>query len=245
MSYKDMDGQLDFLGLISEYTDDQGAHVKVRNPGVKRSKPIPPPSPEQLELDFSVKDADEEFEQIKKAEDEAKAKAEAKVKAEAEAKAKAKAEAEAKAKAEAEAKAKAEAEAKAKAEAEAKAKAEAEAKAKAEAEAKAKAEAEAKAKAEAEAKTKEAAKPKPIPKAQQSSDGSGIMNFKQCVKCWCSDCKHNALGKAVPRDICGVSMPCPACQGCIDEDTPTICEIGNAREGCMTRALEEGLVVSE
>ena len=187
MSYKDMDGQLDFLGLISEYTDDQGAHVKVRNPGVKRSKPIPPPSPEQLELDFSVKDADEEFEQIKKAEDEAKAKAEAKVKAEAEAKAK----------------------------------------------------------AEAEAKTKEAAKPKPIPKAQQSSDGSGIMNFKQCVKCWCSDCKHNALGKAVPRDICGVSMPCPACQGCIDEDTPTICEIGNAREGCMTRALEEGLVVSE
>ena len=165
MSYKDMDGQLDFLGLISEYTDDQGAHVKVRNPGVKRSKPIPPPSPEQLELDFSVKDADDEFEKIKKA--------------------------------------------------------------------------------EAEAKTKEAAKPKPIPKAQQSSDGSGIMNFKQCVKCWCSDCKHNALGKAVPRDICGVSMPCPACQGCIDEDTPTICEIGNAREGCMTRALEEGLVVSE
>ena len=205
MSYKDMDGQLDFLGLISEYTDDQGAHVKVRNPGVKRSKPIPPPSPEQLELDFSVKDADDEFEKIKKAEAEAKAKAEA----------------------------------------EAKAKAEAEAKAKAEAEAKAKAEAEAKAKAEAEAKTKEAAKPKPIPKAQQSSDGSGIMNFKQCVKCWCSDCKHNALGKAVPRDICGVSMPCPACQGCIDEDTPTICEIGNAREGCMTRALEEGLVVSE
>ena len=197
MSYKDMDGQLDFLGLISEYTDDQGAHVKVRNPGVKRSKPIPPPTPEQLELDFSVKDADDEFEQIKKAEAEAKAKAEA------------------------------------------------EAKAKAEAEAKAKAEAEAKAKAEAEAKTKEAAKPKPIPKAQQSSDGSGIMNFKQCVKCWCSDCKHNALGKAVPRDICGVSMPCPACQGCIDEDTPTICEIGNAREGCMTRALEEGLVVSE
>ena len=227
MSYKDMDGQLDFLGLISEYTDDQGAHVKVRNPGVKRSKPIPPPTPEQLELDFSVKDADEEFELIKKAEDEAKSKAEAKVKAEAEAKVKA----------EAEAKAKAEAEAKVKAEA--KAKAEAEAKAKAEAEAKAKAE------AEAEAKTKEAAKPKPIPKAQQSSDGSGIMNFKQCVKCWCSDCKHNALGKAVPRDICGVSMPCPACQGCIDEDTPTICEIGNAREGCMTRALEEGLVVSE
>ena len=197
MSYKDMDGQLDFLGLISEYTDDQGAHVKVRNPGVKRSKPIPPPAPEQFELDFTVKDADDEFEKIKEAEAEAKAKAEA------------------------------------------------EAKAKAEAEAKAKAEAEAKAKAEAEAKAKEAAKPKPIPKAKPSEGGAGVMNFKQCAKCWCSDCKHNALGKAVPRDICGVSMPCPACQSCIEEDTPTICEIGNAKEGCMTRALEEGLVVPE
>ena len=48
MSGKDLDGQLDFLGLISEYTDDQGAHVKVREPGVRRIKPIPPPEPEQL-----------------------------------------------------------------------------------------------------------------------------------------------------------------------------------------------------
>ena len=210
-----MDGQLDFLGLISEYTDDQGAHVKVRNPGVKRSRPIPPPAPEQFELDFTVKDADDEFEKIKKAEAEAKAKAEA------------------------EAKAKAEAETKAKAEAEAKAKAEAEAKARAEAEEKAKTEAEAKAKAEAEAK------PKPVPKAKTVEGGKGVTNFKQCAKCWCSDCRHNALGKAVPRDICGVSMPCPACQSCIDEDTPTICEIGNAKEGCMTRAIEEGLVIPE
>ena len=152
MSYTDMDGQLDFLGLISEYTDDQGAHVKVRNPGVKRSKPIPPPAPEQFELDFSVKE---------------------------------------------------------------------------------------------EPKAKETVRPKPIPKAKTSEGGSGVMNFKQCSKCWCSDCKHNALGKAVPRDICGISMPCPACQSCIEEDTPTICEIGNAKEGCMTRALEEGLVVPE
>ena len=167
MSYKDMDGQLDFLGLISEYTDDQGAHVKVRNPGVKRSKPIPPPAPEQFELDFTVKDADDEFEKIKEAE------------------------------------------------------------------------------AEAKAKAKEAAKPKPIPKAKPSEGGAGVMNFKPCAKCGCSECKHNALGKAVPRDRCGVSMPCPACQSCIEEDTPTICEIGNAKEGCMTRALEEGLVVPE
>lgn len=164
MSYKDMDGQLDFLGLISEYTDDQGAHVKVRNPGVKRSKPIPPPAPEQFELDFSVKEEPKAKEEVKPKE---------------------------------------------------------------------------------EPKAKETVKPKPIPKAKTSEGGSGVMNFKQCSKCWCSDCKHNALGKAVPRDICGISMPCPACQSCIEEDTPTICEIGNAKEGCMTRALEEGLVIPE
>ena len=164
MSYKDMDGQLDFLGLISEYTDDQGAHVKVRNPGVKRSKPIPPPAPEQFELDFSVKEEPKAKEEVKPKE---------------------------------------------------------------------------------EPKAKETVKPKPIPKAKTSEGGSVVMNFKQCSKCWCSDCKHNALGKAVPRDICGISMPCPACQSCIEEDTPTICEIGNAKEGCMTRALEEGLVVPE
>ena len=163
MSYKDMDGQLDFLGLISEYTDDQGAHVKVRNPGVKRSKPIPPPAPEQFELDFTVKEVKEEPV----------------------------------------------------------------------------------AEPKEVLKAKETVKPKPIPKANTSEGGSGVMNFKQCSKCWCSDCKHNALGRAVPRDICGISMPCPACQSCIEEDTPTICEIGNAKEGCMTRALEEGLVVPE
>ena len=216
MSGKDLDGQLDFLGLISEYTDDQGAHVKVREPGVRRIRPIPPPEPEQLSFDVEAAFA------------------------EAEAEAKAKAEAEAKLKAEAEAKTKAEAEAKLKAEAEAKLKAEAEAKAKAEAEAKAKAEAEAKLKAEAEKK------PRPLPKAKAEKSGGneiGVMNFKACERCWCHDCKHNALGKAVPRDICGNMMPCPACQSCIDEDTPTICEIGNAKEGCMTRAMEEGIPI--
>lgn len=203
MSGKDLDGQLDFLGLISEYTDDQGAHVKVREPGVRRIKPIPPPEPEQLSFEIEAKTAE--------------------------------AEAEARAKAEAEAKAAAEAEA------EAKAAAEAEAKVKAEAEAKAAAEAEAKAKAEAEKKVR----PKPQAKPAKSSGNEiGVMNFKACERCWCHDCKHNALGKAVPRDICGTTMPCPACQSCIDEDTPTICEIGNAKEGCMTRAMEEGIPIN-
>ena len=94
------------------------------------------------------------MDEMKKANQEAKAKAEQEAKAKAEQEAKEKAEQEAKEKAEQEAKEKAEKEAKAKEEQEAKAKAEQEAKAKAEQEAKEKAEKEAKAKAEQEAKAK-------------------------------------------------------------------------------------------
>ncbi len=90
------------------------------------------------------------MDEMKKANQEAKAKAEQEAKAKAEQEAKEKAEQEAKEKAEKEAKAKAEQEAKAKAEQEAKEKAEQEAKAKAEQEAKERAEQEAKAKAEQE-----------------------------------------------------------------------------------------------
>ena len=221
-----MDGQLDFLGLISEYTDDQGAKVTIRETGVRRSKPIPPPEPEQLSFDFTDFD--------KKIEEEARAKEQARKEAirQAEEAKKARAEAE-----------KAEAEAKEKAEAE---KAEAEAKAKAEAE---RAEAEARAKAEAEAKkAKEALKKevKPIPKkAKESGDTPKDSLFKACVRCWCFDCKHNLRNEGVPRDICGTMMACPACKGCEEEDSPTICEIGNAKEGCMTRAIEEGIAVRE
>ena len=208
-----MDGQLDFLGLISEYTDDQGAKVTIREPGVRRSKPIPPPEPEQLSFDFTDFD--------KKIEEEARAKEQARKEAirQAEEAKKARAEAE---------------------------KAEAEAKEKAEAE---KAEAEARAKAEAEAKkAKEALKKevKPIPKkAKESGDTPKDSLFKACVRCWCFDCKHNLRNEGVPRDICGTMMACPACKGCEEEDSPTICEIGNAKEGCMTRAIEEGIAVRE
>ncbi len=210
-----MDGQLDFLGLISEYTDDQGAKVTVREPGVRRSKPIPPPEPEQLSFDFTDFD--------KKIEEEARAKEQARKEA-------AKQAEEAK-------KARADAE---KAEAEAKAKAEAE---KAEAEAKAKAEAEAEAKKAKEALKKEA---KPLPKkTKESGDTPKDLLFKACIRCWCFDCKHNLRNEGVPRDICGTMMACPACKGCEEEDSPTICEIGNAKEGCMTRAIEEGIAVRE
>lgn len=69
--------------------------------------------------------------------------------------------------------------------------------------------------------------------------------FKQCKKCWCFDCKHNSKNEGVPRDMCGTRMPCPACDSCIAEDQATICEIGNAKEGCKLRAEEEGILVNE
>ena len=85
-----MDGQLDFLGLISEYTDDQGAHVKVREPGARRYKPAPPPEPEQLSFDLDTASAEAKFEAIKQAEEKAKAEAAAAEKAKDEAKPRAK-----------------------------------------------------------------------------------------------------------------------------------------------------------
>ena len=80
-------------------------------------------------------------------------------------------------------------------------------------------------------------KPETVEKPQIVKD----VLFKQCKKCWCYDCRHNARNEGVPREICGTQMACPACNDCINEDMATICEIGNAREGCRTRALEEGI----
>lgn len=69
--------------------------------------------------------------------------------------------------------------------------------------------------------------------------------YKQCVKCWCQDCKHNSRGEGVPREVCGSMKACPACDLCVAEDNPTVCEIGNATEGCKLRAIEEGLLIVE
>lgn len=85
--------------------------------------------------------------------------------------------------------------------------------------------------------------PKAVEKAPVKA--SSELLFKQCKKCWCFDCKHNSRNEGVPRDLCGNMMPCPACKGCIDEDMATVCEIGNAKEGCRLRATEEGLVSTE
>ncbi len=176
MSGKDLDGQLDFLGLISEYTDDQGATVRIREPGRKRVKPIPPPEFEQitLELTPAASEPKEEPKPLPKEETKAEPKPEPKP------------------------------------------------------------------------VPKPAPKPapKPVEKAKPEPP-AGEMLFKQCKSCWCFDCKHNKRNDGVPRDFGGMSMPCPACDGCVAEDMATICEIGNAKEGCMTRALEEGIVVQE
>ncbi len=94
-------------------------------------------------------------------------------------------------------------------------------------------------------KTAEKPAEKPIEKPASGGAGSAEILFKQCKKCWCFDCKHNSRNEGVPRDICGTQMPCPACESCISEDQATICEIGNAKEGCRLRAQEEGILIPE
>lgn len=69
--------------------------------------------------------------------------------------------------------------------------------------------------------------------------------WPECKKCWCHDCKHNSRGEGVPREMCGAMIACPACDLCVNEDKATICEIGNATEGCKLRAIEDGLVEVE
>lgn len=86
----------------------------------------------------------------------------------------------------------------------------------------------------------------PAPKARRkASDKSSELLFKQCKRCWCYDCKHNSRNEAVPREMCGAMIACPACNSCIIEEMATVCEIGNAEEGCKFRAIEEGIFVVE
>ena len=55
MSKKVYEGQMDFLGLLNEYTDSQGATVRVREPGNSRLKPV-----EKASSKFSVREAEPE-----------------------------------------------------------------------------------------------------------------------------------------------------------------------------------------
>lgn len=168
MSTKITEGQMDFLGLLSEYTDDQGATVRVHEASAPKKPKNKPKTDEPKQLSLVFEDLDEAFE-----EEERKKQAEA-------------------------------------------------------------------------AKVKEEPEVKPEVKPSKSGNkGTGEQLFKQCNKCWCFDCKHNARNEGVPREMCGVSMPCPACKSCEAEDFATICEIGNAKEGCKFRAIEEGIFQEE
>lgn len=163
-----MEGQLDFLGLLNEYRDDQGALVRVREPKEKRIKPRAPffekeeVKAEQLSFDFAVEPEPTKVEKTVE-----------------------------------------------------------------------------------KPKEEQVETPKEMPAEkpkEETADNKDVL-FKQCKKCWCFDCKHNSRNQGVLREMCGKMIPCPACDGCISEDMATICEIGNAKEGCRLRAMEEGILV--
>ncbi len=85
----------------------------------------------------------------------------------------------------------------------------------------------------------------PLNKEKPLNNEGKELKFKQCKKCWCLDCKHNGANEGVPRDMGGVKMPCPACEACESSDNPEICPIGDYKEGCKLRAIEEGIFVPE
>lgn len=228
MKEQGMEGQLDFLGLISEYTDDQGATVRVREPARKRLRPVIPEDYEQISLNFS--DAPEEEKSMEAVRERKPAgifehslesspqqvlpKKETPQEEVTENRPKQPKEEPRQPKAEAK-----------------------------------QAETKPEKKPKKQPETKEEPTEKPAEgAAKEPEDMPGPAReqlFKQCKRCWCFDCKHNSRNQAIPREMCGIEMPCPACNDCIAEDMATICEIGNAREGCRTRALEEGILTEE
>ena len=56
------------------------------------------------------------------------------------------------------------------------------------------------------------------------NDEYAISFFQECILCWCSTCRHNEKGQAMPRDFAGDKKPCPSCD-------------------CKLRAEEEGVSV--
>lgn len=76
-----------------------------------------------------------------------------------------------------------------------------------------------------------------------NSEGTEVISlYQECSDCWCSTCRHNAEGKAVPRDFAGEKKPCPSCEFCIRMQKAEICEIGSYENGCKLRAEEEGII---
>ena len=187
MRNKIADGQMDFFGLLSEYTDDQGATVRVREPRRRVVSREPNDDYVQLTIDLGKKPepekpeaVKEEFIKVKPAEDVPK-----------------------------------------------------------------KIEPERVEPVNEEPKKAEFVKPE-VTKPDEGKDTVGRKQlFKDCSRCWCHDCKHNLYNEAVPRELAGRMIPCPACKTCEEDGNASLCEIGNAKEGCKLRALEEGIIIPE
>lgn len=179
MAADKLEGQMDFLGLIEEYVDDQGAKVRVKTPTARKPRAVKKSEVVQFKLDFLDLDAEFEAEKVPE-------QAEEKVQKQVEDK-----------------------------------------------------------QEELPVETvKEKSKAEKPAKTSEPGEPTELL-FKQCKRCWCRDCKHNSRNDGIPREMCGMMIPCPACTGCIEEDMATICEIGNAKEGCKLRAEEEGILVNE
>lgn len=78
--------------------------------------------------------------------------------------------------------------------------------------------------------------------SENQSKENQITLYKECAICWCSTCRHNEKGQALPRDFAGEKKPCPSCDFCIRQKKAEICEIGSYENGCKLRAEEEGII---
>lgn len=79
---------------------------------------------------------------------------------------------------------------------------------------------------------------------QKTTENNNLISFfRECNLCWCSTCRHNEKGQAVPRDFAGNKKPCPSCDFCIKQKKAEICEIGSYENGCKLRAEEEGILI--
>lgn len=80
-----------------------------------------------------------------------------------------------------------------------------------------------------------------IKKINTKNSDNIISLYEKCSVCWCSTCRHNEKGQAIPRDFAGDKKPCPSCNFCIKQKKAEVCEIGSYENGCKLRAEEEGL----
>ncbi len=79
--------------------------------------------------------------------------------------------------------------------------------------------------------------------SEKQSEENQVILYKECSLCWCSTCRHNEKGQALPRNFAGEKKPCPSCDFCMKQKRAEICEIGSYENGCKLRAEEEGIMI--